>query len=254
MMMYDDYLFYPFLAPKTPYLTPEVTQKPPTLYAILQSIVNGDKDNEDDYIKISDLATYGRDTIFNFNYPLTNNVSRETFETNILNHYLMRRINFDTVTAFRIALCSKLNEIMPLYNKMFDAMDNWQIFRDGETITRTGTDERTTENTNTLENTSTTEVTATSDRRNSINPQNQLQDVKDGSYVSNYNYDTNINNGTDTSTSNGTSNGTDNKEYTETITKTPSDKLKIIKEMQENIDSIYTLLYKKLDVLFYGIE
>lgn len=246
------FMFYPFLPPNC--------NKPPTLYSVLNSIVNGDKD-EDEYTKIKDLAQEGRSTIFNFDYPLSQYIEKENFETMILNHFLQRRIGFETVTAFRIQLDVKLNEIMPLYNKMFNALDNWEIFNDGEVTTRTGTDNTTTQNTNntsnSLTNQSTTTTTDISDRRNSVLPQNQLSELRDGNYVTNYNYDTNTNNGQDNSTSQGTSqatnNGTDNKQYNETITRTPADKIAILKEMQENIKSIYTMIFKDLDCLFYQL-
>lgn len=239
---------------------PPNCSKPPTLYSVLNSIVNGDKD-EDEYTKIKDLAKEGRSTIFNFDYPLSEYIEKEKFETMILNHFLQRRIGFETVTAFRIQLDVKLNEIMPLYNKMFNALDNWEIFNDGEVTTRTGSDNTTTQNTNntsnSLTNQSTTSTTDVSDRRNSELPQNQLSELRDGNYVTNYNYDTNTNNGQDNSTSQGTSqatnNGTDNKQYNETITRTPADKIAILKEMQENIKSIYTMIFKDLDCLFYQL-
>lgn len=245
-------LIYPFLPPDC--------NKPPTLYSVLNSIVNGDKD-EDDYTKIKDLAKEGRSTIFNFDYPLTNNITKEKFETMILNHFLQRRIGFETVTAFRIQLDVKLNEIMPIYNKMFDALENWDIFNDGEKTVRTGTDNRTqnsTNNTNNnLTNHSTTSTNDISDRRNSELPQNQLKDLRNGSYVTNYNYDTTSNNGEDNSTSQGssisTNNSTDNNIYNETITRTPADKIAILKEMQENIKSIYTMIFKDLECLFYQL-
>lgn len=253
-------LIYPFLPPDC--------NKPPTLYSVLNSIVNGDKD-EDDYTKIKDLAKEGRSTIFNFDYPLTNNITKEKFETMILNHFLQRRIGFETVTAFRIQLDVKLNEIMPIYNKMFDALENWDIFNDGEKTVRTGTDNRTqnstqnsTNNTNNnLTNHSTTSTNDISDRRNSELPQNQLKDLRNGSYVTNYNYDTTSNNGEDNSTSQGSSistnnssnNSTDNNIYNETITRTPADKIAILKEMQENIKSIYTMIFKDLECLFYQL-
>ena len=246
------FMLYPFLPPNC--------NKPPTLYSVLNSIVNGDKD-EDEYTKIKDLAKEGRSTIFNFDYPLSQYIEKEKFETMILNHFLQRRIGFETVTAFRIQLDVKLNEIMPLYNKMFNALDNWEIFNDGEVTTRTGTDNTTTQNTNntsnSLTNQSTTSTTDVSDRRNSELPQNQLSELRDGNYVTNYNYDTNTNNGQDNSTSQGTSQatnqGTDNKQYNETITRTPADKIAILKEMQENIKSIYTMIFKDLDCLFYQL-
>ena len=97
----DNNYFYclPFL--------PTNCDKPPTIYSILNSIVNGDKD-EEDYTKIKDLADEGRSTIFNFNYPLSAHITKKDFECMILNHYMMRRIGFETVTAFRLQLNVKL--------------------------------------------------------------------------------------------------------------------------------------------------
>lgn len=237
---------------------PPNCSKPPTIYTILESIVNYGKDNQ---TKIKDLAKEGRGTIFNFDYPLTNNISKEKFECMILNHFLMRRIGFETVTAFRIQLDVKLNEIMPLYNKMFDALENWNIFNDGEVTEKTGTDNRTINNTaetkNTLENESTTNSSDTSDRRNSELPQNQLESLRDGSYVSNYNYDQNNAESHDNSTSNGSSNSSNNTQddnnYNETITRTPADKIAIYKEFQENLKSIYGMIFKDLECLFYQV-
>lgn len=247
------YLFMPFIPPNC--------DKPPTVYSILNSIVNGDKE-EDDYTKIKDLAKEGRSTIFNFEYPLSSNINKEDFEVQILNHYLMRRIGFETVTAFRIQLNVKLNEIMPMYNKMFDSLENWNIFEDGETTIREGTENRTNESTNTstntLENESNTTNEDIQDKRSSDTPQNKLENVRDGSYVTNYGYDTSNSESRDTSTSNGTSNsnttGKDDNKYQETIKRSPADKISILKEMQENIKSIYTLIYEDLDCLFYGLE
>ena len=249
------FMFYPFLPPNC--------NLPPTIYSILETIVNPDVDLNDPApeVKIKDLAKAGRQTIFNFDYPLTSNITKEKFETMILNHFLQRRIGFETLTAFRIQLDVKLNEIMPLYNKMFDAFENWEIFNDGEVTTRTGKDNRTSESTNntsnTLENTSITSTEDISDRRNSELPQNQLEDLRNGSYVTNYSYDTNTNTGNDNSQSKGTSqaqnNGTDINEYNETVTRTPADKIAILKEMQENIKSIYTMIFKDLECLFYQL-
>lgn len=249
------FMFYPFLPPNC--------NLPPTIYTILESIVNPEVDLNEPApeVKIKDLAKAGRQIIFNFDYPLTSNISKEKFETMILNHFLERRIGFETVTAFRIQLDVKLNEIMPLYNKMFNALENWEIFNDGEVTTRTGTDNRTSQSTNNtsneLTNHSTTSTNDVSDRRNSELPQNQLEDLRNGSYVTNYNYDTNTNNGEDNSTSQGKSkaqnNGTDTNEYNETITRSPADKIAILKEMQENIKSIYTMIFKDLECLFYQL-
>lgn len=248
-MMYNNY-FYPFLFP----CMPTMINLPPTVYSLLESIVNYGKDEK---TKIKDLAKEGRTTFFDFDYPLTNNITKEQFETMILNKFIMRRIGYDTLTTFKIQLNVKLNSIMPLYNKMFDALENWNIFNDGEVTTETGTDERQTTNTtqNTLSNSSTTQSSSTSDRRNSELPQDQLENLRDGSYVGNYNYDTDTSTGTDSSTSNGTAtaSGTDNNEYTKEIRRSPADKIAIMKEMQTNINNIYEMIFKDLECLFYQL-
>lgn len=248
-MMYNSY-FYPFLFP----CIPTMINLPPTVYSLLESIVNYGKEEK---TKIKNLAKEGRTTFFDFDYPLTNNITKEQFETMILNKFIMRRIGYDTLTAFKLQLNVKLNSIMPIYNKMFDALENWNIFNDGEVTTETGTDERQTTNTteNTLSNSSTTQSSSTSDRRNSELPQDQLENLRDGSYVGNYNYDTDTATGTDTSTSNGTAtaSGTDNNEYTKEIRRSPADKIAIMKEMQTNINNIYEMIFKDLDCLFYQL-
>lgn len=88
MTPYNYFLLYPFLPPNC--------QKPPTLYTILESIVNPQVDLNEPapLVKIKDLAKEGRSTIFNFDYPLSSNISKENFETMILNHFLQRRIRF----------------------------------------------------------------------------------------------------------------------------------------------------------------
>lgn len=245
-MIYNDYLismFYPPILPTNNY-------NPPTIYSILESIVNYGKD---DKTKIKDLAKVGRSEIFDFDYPLTDNIKKEDFETMILNKFLMRRIGFETLTAFKIQLNVKLNEIMPMYNKMFDAIENWDILNDGEITEKSGTDDRNIDTRNTLKNSSTTNNSEISDRRNSELPQSQLANVRDGSYVTDYNYDTNSSNSSDSSNSEGFSNSKDNNVYNEVIKRSPADKISIYKEFQENLKSVYTLIFKDLDCLFFQL-
>lgn len=225
---------YPFIIPPA---YPDYNL-PPTLYSILNSIVNFDKEEK---TKIKDLASAGRSEIFDFDYPLSTHLTKEDFEILILNHFLMRRIGYDTMTAFKIALNVKLNEIMPIYNKMFDMLDGWNIFNDGENMTRTVTDA----GTNLLNNTTTSQNT--SDRRYSDTPQNQLANVRSGEYITDYNYDT------DNGSVSSASTGSDFRNTTETINRTPSDKMKLYKEFIENKKSIMTMIFEDLDVLFYGL-
>lgn len=237
----NNYFYYmPFLPPNC--------DKPPTVYSILNSIVNGTKEPAD-YTKIADLAKEGRSTIFNFTYPLTDKINKEDFECMILNHYMMRRIGYETVTAFRLQLNVKLNSIMPLFNKMFDAINGWEIFNDGESITRFGRDD--TANNSNTQNTLNNVSETISDRRYSDTPQNQLEDVKNGVYIKDYNYDTN--NDTSSSTGESNNNTIGSRDYAETIEKTEGNKIEILSRLQKEVDSVYELIFNKLDDLFYGL-
>lgn len=234
-----------------PIFTP-TDDRPPTIYDILDSMLNFGK-AENEQVKIKDLAKEGHTKVFDFKYPLSQNIDKDKFETNILNHFLMRRIGYETFVAFKIQLDVKLNEIMPIYNKMFDALQNWDIFNDGETSKRYGDEYRINTASNTLENSSNSNTNNISDRRESNTPQNQLDNVRDGKYVTNYNYDTNNATSTDSSNSRGSSNSEDTNKYNEIIERSPADKISILKEMQQNIQSIYSLIYKDLESLFYMI-
>ena len=152
---------------------------------------------------------------------------------------MMRRIGQETFTAFQIQLNAKLNEIMPYYNMMIDSMDGLDIIK--EVTSKSGTDNSETETS--VEN----ESTATSDKRYSDTPQNHLNNIKDGEYVTEYNYDTN----TDNSSTSGT--GSNERTYQETVTRTPTNKIQALKEYQKEIKSIYSLIYDDLDELFYGL-
>lgn len=227
-----------------------IVDKPPTVYSLLESIVNY---GTDDKTKIKDLAKAGRTTFFNFNYPLTSKISREDFETMILNNFIDRRIGYETLTTFRIKLNVKLNEIMPTYNKMFDMLDGWDIFQDGEQTIRVVSDSRNVNASTTTNTSSQTSATNTKDTRKSDTPQNELEDVRDGSYVTDYEYRTDIASGTDSSSNTGTSQSINTGNLQETVNKSPSDKLKIYTEFIEKRQHIYTMIFKELDCLFYQL-
>ena len=207
---------------------------PPTIYSILESIVNYGKT---DKTKIKDLAKSGRNTIFNFDYQLSDKVTKEDFECMILNHFLMRRIGFDTVTAFRIQLNVKLNEIMPVYNKMFDLI--YSNLNLGNVVTKSSTDNRNTENTTKLNNSTDTKT------KHSSLPQDEIDEIEKSSYMTDY---TSSNNN---SVSNGNSITQDNNIYNEETVS--NNNLENIIKLKTELNNIYTLIFKDLDCLFYGL-
>lgn len=245
MMPYDNYgnlFFVPFI--------PVMNERPPTLYSLLQSIVNYGKDEQ---TKIKDLAKAGRTKIFDFDYPLSDKITKEDFECMILNHFIMRRIGFDTLTAFKIQLDVKLNEIMPMYNKLIDLLYEENAF--GEITKKTGKDNRVVQNatTNEMENSSNTSHENISDRRGSDTPQNHLENIRDGSYVTEYHYDKDNSKNTDTSKSNGKSNSNtkDDNIYEETTSRI--NLFEVYAKLNEEIKNIYTMIFKDLDCLFYQL-
>lgn len=222
---------------------------PPTLYGIMQSLVNYDTDEPS---KIKDMWQKAREYIFNFDYVLTNNVSRETFEHNILNHYLMRRINYDTVTLFQIMLENKLSEILPKYNMLWDSLKGWDIFKSG-TTTREYTDNTTSSNTgnNTGENIGTTNTV--NNTGYSDTPQSNIVDINSSEYLTEYTHnvvDNTITNNTSTTTSNS---GQSNKTINEVVTRTADNELDLLIKFQTEYNNIWTMLYNDLDCLFYGL-
>lgn len=192
--------------------------KPPTLYAILNSIANYDSETK---TKIRNLASATHDKIFDFDYNLSSALDKDQFEIDILNHFMMRRIGFETVTAFQLYLENKLHEILPYYNLMFDSLEDFNLFNGGETTIRSVA----------------THVGSSGETRTSDLPQNKLSDIAAGTYVSTQ--------GTNTGTSDGTTN--------ETVTRSPVDKMDIYKKYLETKQSVMSMIYKELDILFYGI-
>lgn len=203
---------------------------PPTLYSILNSIANYDNPTQ---TKIRDLARVTHSKVFDFDYELSDALSKDEFEIEILNHYMKRRIGFETFTAFQLYLENKLKEILPYYNLMLDAFKDYNLFNNGEVINRVKSDTRNTTGTS----------GSTGENRLSEYPLNELDDLTDGKYVSTQN--------TSEINSNNTTNdvGSEN----ERIERSPVDKMSIYKAYLETRESVMAMIYKKLDILFYGL-
>ena len=204
--------------------------KPPTLYSIMNSLANFDIEER---TKIRKLAEATHDKIFDFDYPLSSKVNKDDFECQILNHFIMRRIGQETFTTFQIFLQNKLNEILPYYNIMFDSLVDYNLFNDGEVITRNRQDD----------GTSSLSSDNTVKSRFSEYPLGQLSDIDNGNYVTNQT----TNNGTMTNS------GTTSNTVTETETRSGLDKMELYTKYLETKNSIMTMIYKELDILFYGL-
>lgn len=57
--------------------------------------------------------------VFDFQFPIFDESYRSVIETKILRHYYTREIALETVGLWKLKLNTKLNEIMPYYNKLY---------------------------------------------------------------------------------------------------------------------------------------
>lgn len=61
------------------------------------------------------------DSIFSFDFPIFDESYRNVLCTKILRHYYTREIGFETVGLWKLKLQTKLTEIMPYYNKLYES-------------------------------------------------------------------------------------------------------------------------------------
>ena len=71
-----------------------------------------------------EIIAAARPVIFDFDYPIFRADLKEPLELKILRHYYTREIGQETFGLWQWRLQSKLNEIMPRYNKMYEAEFN----------------------------------------------------------------------------------------------------------------------------------
>lgn len=88
-----------------------------TIKDIVNSYYDGTSLSVDD--KLEDVREY----IFDFNYPVMDNITKKRIEIAILKHYYYREIAFETIGMFKIKLNDRLNLIMSRYNAMYQKQD-----------------------------------------------------------------------------------------------------------------------------------
>lgn len=70
--------------------------------------------------KVHDLITAAIPKVFDFTFPIFDENYRTVLERKILMHYYTREIAFETVGLWKLKLETRLNEIMPYYNKLYN--------------------------------------------------------------------------------------------------------------------------------------
>lgn len=184
--------------------------------------------------------------VFDFNFPIFDESYRSVLETKILRHYYTREIGLETVGLWKLKLSTKLNEIMPYYNKLYkseliefnplydvDLTRERKIEGKGTKDTENGENRRGSNNTETTQNNDST-VTETGDNKGTTNgtangtqnqntsgngtnmysdtPQGAITDLQAGRYLTNATIDsaTNTFAGTSSDTTTQTTENTNN--------------------------------------------
>lgn len=73
------------------------------------------------YVSIEKVIEKSREKVFDFNYPIFDENYRTVLETKILKRYYMNEICEETVGLWKLRLDTKMNEIMPYYNQLYES-------------------------------------------------------------------------------------------------------------------------------------
>ena len=149
--------------------------------------------------------------VFDFRFPIFDENYRQVLETKILRHYYTREIGLETVGLWKLKLNTKLNEIMPYYNKLykselidFNPLYDVDITRERETKGNGTKDTESSENRANSNNTDRqfngdessnsngTQNQNTNGNGNSMysdTPQGSITDLQSGKYLTNATFD-----------------------------------------------------------------
>lgn len=237
---------------------------------------------------IEDIISRARGEIFNFDYPIFDENYREVLESKILRHFYTREIGLETYGLWHLKLNTKMNEIMPYYNKLYvsemyeklpiedvDYYEDLMGSRTGKENTDGGSQSanQSAVNENGSDSRTTTDNGSTSSHnieRFHDTPQGRLNDLTNSEYLTNMTQDDgsgtsqNARNtmGSDQKTTNGSSNGSNvynkevNSESSETETKHVHGKMhsesynKLMKDYRANLLNVDMMIIRDLEELF----
>lgn len=78
-------------------------------------------DSSQGYETIPEIIEKARPKIFDFDFPIFDENYRVPLETKILKHFYTREIGAETVALWKFWLDTRLNEIMPFYNQLYNS-------------------------------------------------------------------------------------------------------------------------------------
>ena len=141
--------------------------------------VNAGKTDSVGYSNIDEILEASWNKIFDFSFPIFDEKYRKPLCIKILKHYYTREIGEETVGLWKLRLNSRMNEIMPYYNKLYEAwakefnpLFDTELTREHK-LDRTGNQ------------TGETETNAINRNLYSDTPQGSLQNVDSETYLTN---------------------------------------------------------------------
>lgn len=149
------------------------------------------------YSKIEDVITGAIPKIFDFDFPIFDEKYRAVLERKILKHFYTREIGEETVGLWKLRLDTRLNEIMPYYNKLYksELLNFNPLYTDNLTRTRTTklNSKRETGNNGKVDTTNSSNSQGTGSGKSnskgddlySDTPQGSLKGVDKGTYLTN---------------------------------------------------------------------
>lgn len=226
----------------------------PTLYNLAKMHVKYDNDTANMYEIIDGF----RQHLFD-DYYLSEKISKEIFERNIITHFFNRRIEQETFIFFKLKFNQRLKDVLIKYNNLFDMIfKGTKLFDETTERTRDYTKDNTgafsKANVNeTIENLSNT---TKDDLRYSDTPQNRISEVINGEYLSNYSYNQSNSDSERGQTDNAAETG-DHKDKEvlhdhEKVTDSGNmiDKYKLY----ESFNNIMDMIYNDLEVCFLATD
>ena len=151
---------------------------------------------------VATIISTARPKIFDFYYPIFDGNYKQVLETKILKHFYTREIGLETYGLWKLKLDTKMNEIMPYYNKLYESellefnplwTDDYNISHnkgtDGTSVNISDRDNKSNGTTVSINN-GTTSLDSTGRKRYSDTPQGALTDLEDDKYLTNAEKDT----------------------------------------------------------------
>ena len=204
---------------------------------ICESLIDATEHAE--FNTVADVLNSTWDKVFSFNFPLFDEAYRKELCIKILRHYWTREIGYETYGAWKLKLETKLCDIMPFYNQLYKSeLLEFNPLFDVDFTRTTNRDSNDVMNSGSNGNSKSTD-------KFSDTPENGLDDVETGRYLTNANIAEN-NYGNNTNT---TSNANEN--FWEKVQgRTHRSGSKSIMEFRKTFLNIDLMIIEELEPLF----